>query len=397
MKLPKEIVVPGFRGAGMFCGIKKSGKPDLALVVSDRPCVSAVVFTRNKVAAAPVAWGKALRTRSRFRGIVVNSGNANACTGAAGTRAVRETSMAAAKALGLPADSLLVGSTGVIGVPLPAGKIAAALPGLAARLSARGIAAAGEAICTTDAFPKRGIRRIRAGGRVITIGAIAKGAGMIAPNMGTMLAYIFTDAALAPAAARRLLREAADATFNRIIVDGDTSTNDTAALIANGACGLPPLEGRNFAAFREALLSLLLDLSLMIVRDGEGATRVVRLSVTGARSVADATKAVRAVASSPLVKTAVHGADLNWGRVIAVLGRAGIAVDPIRISMRFAGETLLRRGMRPDPAAERRAAPKIRTEAYAIDVDLGLGKGSDYVYFSDLSVEYVKLNSGYRS
>jgi glutamate N-acetyltransferase/amino-acid N-acetyltransferase len=305
--------------------------------------------------------------------------------------------MAAAKALGLPADSLLVGSTGVIGVPLPAGKIAAALPGLAARLSARGIAAAGEAICTTDAFPKRGIRRIRAGGRVITIGAIAKGAGMIAPNMGTMLAYIFTDAALAPAAARRLLREAADATFNRIIVDGDTSTNDTAALIANGACGLPPLEGRNFAAFREALLSLLLDLSLMIVRDGEGATRVVRLSVTGARSVADATKAVRAVASSPLVKTAVHGADLNWGRVIAVLGRAGIAVDPIRISMRFAGETLLRRGMRPDPAAERRAAPKIRTEAYAIDVDLGLGKGSDYVYFSDLSVEYVKLNSGYRS
>ncbi len=397
MKLPKEIVVPGFRGAGMFCGIKKSGKPDLALVVSDRPCVSAVVFTRYKVAAAPVAWGKALRTRSRFRGIVVNSGNANACTGAAGTRAVRETSMAAAKALGLPADSLLVGSTGVIGVPLPAGKIAAALPGLAARLSARGIAAAGEAICTTDAFPKRGIRRIRAGGRVITIGAIAKGAGMIAPNMGTMLAYIFTDAALAPAAARRLLREAADATFNRIIVDGDTSTNDTAALIANGACGLPPLEGRNFAAFREALLSLLLDLSLMIVRDGEGATRVVRLSVTGARSVADATKAVRAVASSPLVKTAVHGADLNWGRVIAVLGRAGIAVDPIRISMRFAGETLLRRGMRPDPAAERRAAPKIRTEAYAIDVDLGLGKGSDYVYFSDLSVEYVKLNSGYRS
>ncbi len=397
MKLPKEIVVPGFRGAGMFCGIKKSGKPDLALVVSDRPCVSAVVFTRNRVVAAPVAWGKALRTRSRFRGIVVNSGNANACTGAAGTRAVRETSMAAAKALGLPADSLLVGSTGVIGVPLPAGKIAAALPGLAARLSARGIAAAGEAICTTDAFPKRGIRRIRAGGRVITIGAIAKGAGMIAPNMGTMLAYIFTDAALAPAAARRLLREAADATFNRIIVDGDTSTNDTAALIANGACGLPPLEGRNFAAFREALLSLLLDLSLMIVRDGEGATRVVRLSVTGARSVADATKAVRAVASSPLVKTAVHGADLNWGRVIAVLGRAGIAVDPIRISMRFAGETLLRRGMRLDPAAERRAVPKIRTEAYAIDVDLGLGKGSDYVYFSDLSVEYVKLNSGYRS
>jgi len=397
MKLPKEIVVPGFRAAGTSCGIKKSGKPDLALVVSDRPCVSAVVFTRNKVAAAPVVWGKALRTRSRLRGIVANSGNANACTGAVGIRAVRETSRAACKALGLPVDSLLIGSTGVIGVSLPVERIVEALPGLAAGLSPGGIVRAGEAIRTTDAFPKRGIRKLRAGGRTITIGGIAKGAGMIAPNMGTMLAYAFTDAALAPADARRLLREAADATFNRIVVDGDTSTNDTAALFANGACGSPPLEGRDLAAFRGALLSLLLDLALMIVRDGEGATRVVRLSVTGARTGADAAKAARAVASSPLVKTAVHGADLNWGRVIAVLGRAGIAVDPMKISMRFAGETLLRRGMRPDPAAPRRAAPKIRAEAYAIDVDLGLGNGSDHVYFSDLGVEYVKLNSGYRT
>ena len=397
MRLPKEIVVPGFRAAGTSCGIKKSGKPDLALVVSDRPCVSAVVFTRNKVAAAPVVWGKALATRSRLRGIVVNSGNANACTGAVGIRAVRETSRAAGKALGLPADSLLIGSTGVIGVPLPVEKIVASLPGLATRLSPKGIPGAGEAICTTDAFPKRGIRKIRAGGRTVTIGAIAKGAGMIAPNMGTMLAYAFTDAALAPATARRLLREAVDATFNRIVVDGDTSTNDTAALFANGACALPPLGGKGLAAFREALFSLLLDLALMVVRDGEGATRVVRLTVTGARSGADATKAARAVASSPLVKTAVYGADLNWGRVVAVLGRAGIAVDPMKVSVRFAGETVLRRGMRPDPAASLRATPRIRTEAYAIDVDLGMGKGRDYVYFSDLTEEYVRINSGYRS
>lgn len=397
MKLPKEIVVPGFRAAGTHCGIKRSGAPDLALVVSDRPCVSAAVFTRNKVAAAPVLWGKALRTRSRLRGIVVNSGNANACTGAAGIEAVRRTSRAAGEALGLPADSLLIGSTGVIGVPLPVEKIVAALPGLAARLSPKGIPGAGEAIRTTDAFPKRGVRNIRAGGRAITIGAIAKGAGMIAPNMGTMLAYAFTDAALTPADARLLLREAADASFNRIVVDGDMSTNDTAALFANGACGLPPLRGKELDAFREALTSLLLDLALMIVRDGEGATRVVRLSVTGARSDADAAKAARAAASSPLVKTAVYGADLNWGRVIAALGRAGIAVDPMKVSMRFAGETLLRRGMRPDPAAQRRAAPKIRKEAYAIDVDLGLGNGSDHVYFSDLTEQYVRINSGYRS
>ena len=234
MKLPKEIMVPGLRGSGTACGIKKSGKTDLALVVSDRPCVSAVVFTRNKVAAAPVVWGKALRTRSRLRGIVVNSGNANACTGAVGNRAVRETSRAACKALGLPVDSLLIGSTGVIGVPLPVERIVEALPGLAAGLSPGGIVRAGEAIRTTDAFPKRGIRKIRAGGRTITIGGIAKGAGMIAPNMGTMLAYAFTDAALAPASARRLLREAADATFNRIVVDGDTSTNDMVTILANG-------------------------------------------------------------------------------------------------------------------------------------------------------------------
>ncbi|GAB4231079.1 MAG: bifunctional glutamate N-acetyltransferase/amino-acid acetyltransferase ArgJ [Deltaproteobacteria bacterium] len=397
MKVPKKIVVPGFRAAGTSCGIKRSGKPDLALVVSDRPCVSAVVFTRNKVAAAPVVWGKALRTRSRLRGIVVNSGNANACTGAAGIEAVRETSRAACAALGLPADSLLVGSTGVIGVPLPVGRITAALPGLTARLSAAGIPAAGEAIRTTDAFPKRGVRTLRAGGRAVTIGAIAKGAGMIAPNMGTMLAYAFTDATLSVADARRLLREAVDGTFNRIVVDGDTSTNDTAALFANGACGLPPLRGTALAAFRDALRSLLLDLALMIVRDGEGATRVVRLSVTGARTGAEADRAARAVACSPLVKTAVHGADLNWGRVVAVLGRAGIAVDPGKVSVAFAGETLLRKGMLPDRRAERRAAPKIRREAYAIDVDLGLGKGSGHVYFSDLSVDYVKLNSGYRS
>ena len=397
MKMPKNIVVPGFRAAGGSCGIKRTGKPDLALVVSDRPCVSAVVFTRNRVAAAPVVWGRTNRNRGRLRGIVVNSGNANACTGAAGSTAVREISRAACEVLALPKDSLLVGSTGVIGVPLPVGRIVAALPGLAKRLDPKGIRDAGEAIRTTDAFPKRGIRRFRAGGRTVTLAGIAKGAGMIAPDMATMLAYVFTDAALRPGDARRLIRAAADRTFNRIVVDGDMSTNDTAALFANGACGLRPLTGAGLAAFREALESLLLDLALMIVRDGEGATRVVRFSVTGARSDAQALRAARAVASSPLVKTAVHGADLNWGRVIAVLGRAGIAIDPMKVEMAFAGVTLLRRGMRPDPSAEREAAPRIRKDAYRIDVDLGLGRGSAFVYFSDLTEQYIRVNSGYRS
>ena len=397
MKLPKEMVVPGFRAAGTSCGIKKTGKPDLALVVSDRPCVSAVLFTRNRVAAAPVVWGKALRTRSRLRGIVVNSGNANACTGAAGTSAVRETSRAACEALGLPKDSLLVGSTGVIGVPLPVGKIVAALPGLARRIDPGGIPEAGEAIRTTDAFPKRGMRRFRVDGRTVTLACIAKGAGMIAPRMATMLAYVLTDAALRAEDARRLFREATEETFNRIVVDGDMSTNDTAALFANGACGLPPLSGAGLTAFRDALRSLLLDLALMIVRDGEGATRVVRLSVSGARSDAQAERAARAIATSPLVKTAVHGADLNWGRVIAALGRAGIDADPMKVEMRYAGVTLLRRGLRPDPAAERKAAPRIRKDAFGIDVDLGSGTGSAYVYFPDLTERYVRINAGYRS
>jgi glutamate N-acetyltransferase/amino-acid N-acetyltransferase len=271
MNLPKGIVVPGFRGAGDACGIKKTGKPDLALVVSDRPCVSAAVYTKSKVAAAPVAWGRALRTRSRLRGMLVNSGNANACTGEEGIRAVRETSRAVCAALGLPADSLLIGSTGVIGVPLPVEKIVSAIPALVRRLSPKGIPAAGEAIRTTDAFPKRAVRSVRIGGRTVTIAGIAKGAGMIAPNMGTLLAYAFTDAALAPADARRQLREAVDASFNRIVVDGDTSTNDTAALFANGASGLPPLSGKGLAAFGEALRSLLLDLALM--RRGSSGSR----------------------------------------------------------------------------------------------------------------------------
>jgi len=397
VKPGENMVVPGFRGAGIACGLKRSGKPDLALVVSDRPCVSAAVFTQNKVVAAPVEWGKALRSRGRLRGIFVNSGNANACTGEEGMKAVREMSRVACEALKLPSDSLLIGSTGVIGVQLPLGKILPAIPRLAGRLSPEGISMAGEAIRTTDAFPKQGVRTLRIGGKTVTLAAIAKGAGMIAPNMGTLLAYVFTDAALRSADARRALREAVDVSFNRIVVDGDTSTNDTTALFANGACGLPNLCGKELEVFIGALRSLLLDLALMIVRDGEGATRVVRIMVSGARSAAEAERGARAVATSPLVKTAVYGADINWGRVIAALGRAGIHMDPMKVSMRYAGELVLRKKMRPDPEAEQRAVPKVREEAYGIDVDLGVGKGSSYVYFSDLTNKYVKINAGYRS
>ncbi len=398
MKRAKPFAVPGFRAAGTACGIKKTGKPDLALVVSDLPCRSDVVFTRNRVVAAPVAWGKAQGAGLlRLRGAVVNSGNANACTGAAGLAAVRRTSRAACRALGLPADSLLVSSTGVIGVPLPAGKIVGALPALAGELSPLGLAAAAEAIRTTDAGPKAAVREVALRGGTVTLGGIAKGAGMIAPNMGTMLAYVFTDADVPAAALRRTFRDAVDRSFNRIVVDGDTSTNDTAAIFANGACGLPPPAGRDLEAFAAALRSLLLELALMIVRDGEGAGHVVRVNVSGARSGREAEAVARTVATSPLVKTAVAGADVNWGRVVAAAGRAGVPVDPERMEVSFAGAKVLRPGMRPDAAAERKAAPRIRREYYDIDLRLGSGPGGYHVYFSDLTHGYVRINAGYRS
>ena len=397
MRPAGAIRVAGFRGAGTACGIKKGGEADLALVVSDFPCVSDVVFTRNRVVAAPVAWGKALRDRSALRGVIVSSGNANACTGKEGLDAVRRIADAACASLGLSRNSLLFSSTGVIGVQLPVFLIAESIPSLCASLSADGIARAGDAIVTTDAYPKRGVRRIAIRGGSVTLGGIAKGAGMIAPDMGTMLSYVFTDASVRPADLRRVFRGAVDRTFNRIVVDGDTSTNDTAAIFANGACSLRPLAGKDLEAFSEALHSLLLDLALMIVRDGEGATRVVRVAVTGAASDRDAARAARAVATSPLVKTAVYGADPNWGRVVAAIGRSGARVDPQKVELTFAGEKVLRRGMEIDRAAERRAAPKIRKEAYGIEADLGLGKGGHYLYFSDLNQRYVRINAGYRT
>lgn len=397
MRSVKGVAVPGFRGSAVWCGIRKNGKPDLALVLSDRPCTSDALFTRNRVAAAPVEWGRGLRSRSALRGVLANSGNANACTGREGLAAVRKISDSVCRTLGLPGDSLLVSSTGVIGVPLPAGKILAAIPGICASLSGDGISRAGEAILTTDAYPKRAMRTVRVRGGTVTLGGIAKGAGMISPSMGTMLAYVFTDAAVRSADLRKAFRGAVAQSFHRIVVDGDMSTNDTAAIFANGACGLSPLAGKDLANFAGALRELLLALAMMIVRDGEGATRVVRISVTGAGSDRAAEAAARAVATSPLVKTAVFGADLNWGRVIAAVGRSGIDVDPARVEVSFAGEKVLRRGMVIDRRAERRGAPKIRRKEYGIDVDLGLGKGNCFLYFSDLGHDYVRINAGYRT
>lgn len=397
MPSARGIAVPGFRGSGVWCGIKKRGRPDLALVVSDLPCLSDVVFTRNLVAAAPVRWGKALPSRRALRGVIANSGNANACTGDEGLAAVARISAETCRALGLPDRSLLVSSTGVIGVPLPVDRIVRAIPRLCGALSADGLPRAGDAILTTDAGPKRGARKVRVRGRTVTLGAIAKGAGMIAPGMATMLAYLFTDASVRLPDLRKAFRKAVELSFHRIVVDGDMSTNDTAAIFANGACGGPPLAGRDLAAFADALESLLREMALMIVRDGEGTTRVVRIRVTGARNDRQAQAASRAVATSPLVKTAVFGADPNWGRVVAAVGRSGAEVDPAKVEVSYAGEKVLRRGMVIDRRAERRAARKIRNASYDVDVELGVGTGNYFLYFSDLGHRYVEINAGYRT
>jgi len=388
LKLPKEIVVPGSVGRGRRAG-SRSREAGLALVVSDRPCVSAVVFTRNKVRPPPSygekrcapapGCGDRGEQRQRER---LHRGRRDPL--------VRETSRAAGNAS--PSGRFAAGRSTGHRCSAAVEKIVAALPGLAARLSPTGIAGRGGDLHDgrlPEARDPEGPR----GGRSITIGGIAKGAGMIAPNMGTMLAYAFTDAP-GSADARRLLREASDATFTASLSTATRAPTTPRLSSPMARAGCPP--AREGSRRSRGALSLLLDLALMIVRDGEGRPGV-RLSVTGARTAAEATKAARAAASSPLVKTAVYGADLNWGRVIAALGRAGDRGGP--------GEGLdaVRRGNgaapgdAPGPGRGAPRRPKIRAEAYAIDVDLGLENGSDYVYFSDLSVEYVKLNSGYRS
>ena len=370
---------PGLPG-GAACGIKRR-KADLALVVSDRPCVSDVVFTRNRVFAAPVAWGKGLRSRSALRGIVVNSGNANACTGKEGLAAARKTADAACAALGLPRNSMLVSSTGVIGVALPVEKIVAALPGLCASISPKGIRKAGEAILTTDAYPKCALREVRVRGGRITLGGIAKGAGMIAPNMGTMLAYVFTDASVRPADLRKAFREAVDLSFNRIVVDGDTSTNDTAAVFANGACGFSPLAVKDLATFSEALRSLLLDLALMIVGDGEGATGSPCRGDGGPRPTPESC----ACRLSPLVKT-VFGADPNWGRVSG--RRSRWDRDRRSGSSSFAGEKVLRRGY------DRPGQPGGTEDPEAYDIVVDLGREGCTNLLSD-QPRHVRINAGY--
>jgi len=396
----KGITAPlGFCAAGLHCGIKKRGLLDLALIVSERSGPIAGVFTTNQVVAAPVTLDRQHLRRGIGRAILINSGNANACTGPQGMSAARKTAALVARRLSSPIEEVFIGSTGVIGRTLPVDRIVKALPALFDQLSSRNGALAARAILTTDLKPKSVVRRAHIAGRMITVGGMAKGSGMIHPNMATMLGYLTTDASITRTALQRALVQAADVSFNCISVDGDTSTNDTVLCLANGMAGNRQIK-EGTAAFRRfvALLTAACEpLALAICRDGEGVTKVVKIEVTGADSVAHARAIAKTIGTSNLVKTALFGEDANWGRVMAALGRADVPLDPSKVSLSFGGVPMVRRGVGLGLGAERRIAKVFQRKEFTISVGLGLGSHRAHVWTTDLSYDYVRINASYRS
>jgi glutamate N-acetyltransferase/amino-acid N-acetyltransferase len=391
----------GFSASGIRAGIRKK-RPDLALIVADDGANAAAVFTRNLFQAAPVVLSQAALKKSggRVKAAVINAGCANAITGKPGIDAARRVRNRTAQLLGCRQDEIFMASTGVVGVLLPDARIVESLPDSIARLSAAGVDALSHAILTTDVGPKVAQASFTINGKRGRIVGVAKGAGMIHPNMATMLAFLMTDAAATPAFLRTALRAAVDESFNCISVDGDTSTNDTVLLMASGKLGNTELTGTLSAAgapdFIRALTEVCRQLAWMIVRDGEGATRVMELEVRGARSARDAKLAAHAIGTSPLVKTALHGGDPNWGRILAALGRSGVRFAPRRIGLSVGSVVLVRDG-EPADYSEKDAARVFSRERVPVSVDLGAGTAMATLLVSDFGHDYVSLNADYRS
>jgi len=393
----------GFTAAAAHAGLKTDGALDVALLVSATSCATAGVFTKNAVRAAPVIYDADLLSErpGRIRAIAMNARVANACTGPEGLAAARAMAQAAEQAAGLPPRTALVLSTGVIGVPLPVAPIAEGLRAAAAHLTAAGGTAAARAIMTTDTRPKHCAVRFETPGGNVTVGGIAKGAGMIHPDMATLLAVLTTDAVAEPATLQPLLRRVGDRSFNAISVDGDTSTNDTALLLANGASGVDPgRDGAVWKLFEEAVQHVARALALAIVEDGEGASKLVEIQVVGAASEAAAREVGRAIARSTLVKTAIYGADPNWGRILAAAGAAGVALAVERLTLQAAvnGEwlTLAQGGATAHPDPER-AHAIFRQKTIRLRIDLGLGRAEAVVWTCDLTPDYVRINADYTS
>ena len=388
----------GFRAAGIACGIKKTGALDLALIVSDTPAAAAAVFTTNRAQAAPVLVSKARLAASNgwARVVAINSGCANACTGPEGLDTAEAMANAAANAAGAAPELALIASTGVIGVALDRERVTGGIASAAAALGRDGGPAAARAIMTTDPFPKEAAVEVSTAAGTFRVGGIAKGSGMIEPLMATMLAVVTTDAAVEPALLQRALAAVTDVTFNAITVDGECSTNDCVFALANGASGVTIGEA-DFDVLVDALRGVCEPLAIGIVRGGEGATKLVTVEVTGARTAREAKQAARAIANSPLVKTAVHGADPNWGRLIAVAGRAGVDFELERARVRI-GDVELFAGGRPYDDRAPLASAHLQGQDVTLHVDLGTGgSGAARKWTCDLSADYVKINAEYRT
>jgi glutamate N-acetyltransferase/amino-acid N-acetyltransferase len=393
------LLVPGFAAAGIHGGIKKNRRRDLALIVSDPPARVAGLFTQNHVKAAPVLISQTRARSGPCKAVLINSGNANACTGDQGMKDAIGLARRTAERLGVDEHSVLVASTGVIGERLPVGRIRRALPRLLQRVRPTGILDAAEAIRTTDRFRKVIGSKALIGGTPVTLCGMVKGAGMIRPNMATMLAFFLTDLQAPDAALRRMLIEGAERSFNRICVDGDTSTNDTVLLLANGRAGnrSAKVGSAEYDAFASVLLPMMDELATMIVRDGEGATKVVELRIRGAKSDDEASRIAYHLAISPLVKTSFYGRDPNWGRLMAALGCAGPWVHPQRIDVHYDQVCLVRKGITQGKKRTEQAKRVLRKDAFALTIDLHIGTGSARVLTSDLTHDYVTLNASYPS
>jgi glutamate N-acetyltransferase / amino-acid N-acetyltransferase len=400
---PDMPAIDGVRLATAAAGIRYQGRTDVLLVVLDPGTAVAGVFTQSKCASAPVEWCRAQLKARQARALVVNSGNANAFTGKNGRDACQFTAKLAAKAVGSARGEVFLASTGVIGEPLDAGVFDGLMDTLVAKAAGGGWLDAAKAIMTTDTFPKVATARAKIGSTAVTVNGIAKGAGMIAPDMATMLSFVFTDAPIAAPLLQKLLDEVVVDTFNAVTIDGDTSTSDTllafatSAAAAHGAPKISKANDRRLAGFRKAFATVLANLAEQVARDGEGARKLVEITVEGAVSKKSARRIAMSIANSPLVKTAIAGEDANWGRVVMAVGKAGEPADRDKLSIWFGGIRVAHRGARDPGYDEAAVSAAMKCEKIALKVGLGLGKGRDRVLTCDLTKDYVAINGDYRS
>lgn len=398
LKIKNSFTVPGFSLSGIDCGIKDNKQKDLALLMSEVPANAAGVFTQNQVVAASVTYDKKIiESSGKVRAIIVNSGNANACTGKQGMKDCHAIAGEISKTGGFSKNEVFVASTGVIGVTLPAKKIIGAIPKLMKKLSPLGWDDAANAILTTDLVPKTASVSYKSGSQTIVIGGMAKGSGMIHPNMATMLAFLATNISIPSKMLQRSLKKAVDLTFNKITVDGDTSTNDMTLCLANGLAENPPikLNSKEFSAFEEALTLVCKDLAMKIVKDGEGATKFVTIQVQGAKTSLAAEQVAKTIANSKLVKTALFGADPNWGRIIAAVGNAGVPIQPEKINITLNKIPLIRSGSPVTGKFLSSLENSMKKKEILININLNMGEADSEVFTCDLSYDYIKINAEY--